>query len=118
MHAGDGNVHTNIPVNSDNVEMIKPANDGVAYVMEVAKKLGGAISGEHGIGMTKISFVEPGQFDEFYKYLDEVDPHGRFNRGKLRPEANLSIAYTPSFNLLGHESLIMQERSQANCRRD
>ena len=64
MHAGDGNVHTNIPVNSDNVEMIKTANEGVAYVMEVAKKLGGAISGEHGIGMTKISFVEPGQFDE------------------------------------------------------
>lgn len=109
MHAGDGNVHTNIPVNSDNVEMIKTANEGVAYVMEVARKLGGAISGEHGIGMTKISFVEPGQFDEFYRYLDEVDPHGRFNRGKLRPEANLSIAYTPSFNLLGHESLIMQK---------
>ena len=60
MHAGDGNVHTNIPVNSDNVEMIKTANEGVAYVMEVAKKLGGAISGEHGIGMTKISFVERG----------------------------------------------------------
>lgn len=109
MHAGDGNVHTNIPVNSDDVEMIQTANDGVAYVMEVAKKLGGAISGEHGIGLTKISFVEPGQFDEFYKYLDEVDPHGRFNRGKLRPESNLDIAYTPSFNLLGHESLILQK---------
>ena len=39
MHAGDGNVHTNIPVNSDNVEMIKTANEGVAYVMEVAKKV-------------------------------------------------------------------------------
>ena len=34
MHAGDGNVHTNIPVNSDNVEMIKTANEGVAYVID------------------------------------------------------------------------------------
>ena len=109
MHAGDGNVHTNIPVNSDNVEMLKKANEGVAYVMGVAKRLGGAISGEHGIGMTKIEFVEPGEFDDFYHYLEEADPFDRFNRGKLRPEANLSIAYTPSFNLLGHESLIMQK---------
>lgn len=109
MHAGDGNVHTNIPVNSDNVKMLRKANEGVAYVMDVAKKLGGAISGEHGIGMTKIDFVSKGEFDEFYDYLDKTDPHGRFNKGKLRPQANLSIAYTPSFNLLGHESLIMQK---------
>ena len=108
MHAGDGNVHTNIPVNSDDINMLRIANEAVAYVMGVAKKLGGAISGEHGIGMTKIEFVEPGQFDQFYEYLDRVDPQGHFNKGKLRPEANLSLAYTPSFNLLGHESIIMQ----------
>lgn len=112
MHAGDGNVHTNIPVNSDNVEMLKIANDAVAYVMKIAKQLGGAISGEHGIGLTKIAFVEPGELDEFHKYLEKVDPDGHFNKGKLRATANLSIAYTPSFNLLGHESLIMQN-SQA-----
>ncbi len=115
MHAGDGNVHTNIPVNSDDIDMLRIANEAVVYVMGVAKKLGGAISGEHGIGMTKVEFVEPGQFDQFYEYLDRVDPQGHFNKGKLRPEANLSLAYTPSFNLLGHESIIMQkQRSQAN----
>ena len=53
MHAGDGNVHTNIPVNSDDIDMLRIANEAVVYVMGVAKKLGGAISGEHGIGMTK-----------------------------------------------------------------
>ena len=31
MHAGDGNVHTNIPVNSDNYEMLGEANRAVAY---------------------------------------------------------------------------------------
>ena len=70
MHAGDGNVHTNIPVNSDDIDMLRIANEAVVYVMGVAKKLGGAISGEHGIGMTKVEFVEPGQFDQFYEYLD------------------------------------------------
>ncbi len=112
MHAGDGNVHTNIPVNSDDYRMLFIANKAVDYVMDVAKKLGGAVSGEHGIGMTKIGFVDPERLVQFHRYLDEVDPEGRFNHGKLRPEANLSIAYTPSFNLLGHESLIMQQ-SQA-----
>lgn len=109
MHAGDGNVHTNLPVNSDDTRMMAIANMGVDYLMDVAKSLGGAISGEHGIGMTKIGFVEKGRYNDFYDYLKQVDPKGNFNRGKLRPEANLSIAYTPSFNLLGYESLIMQQ---------
>ncbi|HLR78680.1 MAG TPA: (Fe-S)-binding protein, partial [Burkholderiaceae bacterium] len=37
-----------------------------------------------------------------------IDPAGRFNGGKLMPGADISRAWTPSFNLLGHESLIMQ----------
>ena len=40
---------------------------------------------------------------------EEVDPNGHFNRGKLMPGANLDRAYTPSFNLMGHESLIMEQ---------
>jgi FAD/FMN-containing dehydrogenase len=55
MHAGDGNVHTNIPVNSDNYEMLRQANEAVARIMAFARSLGGVISGEHGIGLTKHS---------------------------------------------------------------
>jgi FAD/FMN-containing dehydrogenase len=54
MHAGDGNVHTNIPVNSDDYEMLRQANEAVARIMKFARALGGVISGEHGIGITKI----------------------------------------------------------------
>lgn len=41
MHAGDGNVHTNFPVNSDYYEMLQAANRAVARIMALAKSLGG-----------------------------------------------------------------------------
>ncbi|MCS6945480.1 MAG: FAD/FMN-binding oxidoreductase, partial [Sutterellaceae bacterium] len=108
MHAGDGNVHTNVPVNSDDYAMLATANRTVARIMKIARQLGGVISGEHGIGITKLEFLEEDELRAFRAYKERVDPHGHFNRGKLLPGADLSNAYTPSFNLLGHESLILQ----------
>jgi FAD/FMN-containing dehydrogenase/Fe-S oxidoreductase len=110
MHAGDGNVHTNLPVNSDNYEMLQTAARAVARIMAVARELGGVISGEHGIGITKLEYLQEAELREFRDFKQRVDPEGRFNRGKLLPGADLSRAYTPSFSLLGHESLILQHR--------
>ena len=109
MHAGDGNVHTNIPVNSDDYEMLRKANEAVARIMKFARSLGGVISGEHGIGITKLEFLEPEEVRAFADYKQRVDPEGHFNRGKLLPGADLRLAYTPSFALIGHESLILEQ---------
>ncbi len=109
MHAGDGNVHTNIPVNSDNYAMLQTANKAVARIMVLAKSLGGVISGEHGIGITKLEFLTDDEIRPFCEYKQRVDPQGRFNRGKLLPGGGLENAYTPSFSLLGAESLIMEQ---------
>jgi FAD/FMN-containing dehydrogenase/Fe-S oxidoreductase len=135
MHAGDGNVHTNIPVNSDNYEMLQTAHEAVARIMVLARSLDGVISGEHGIGITKLEFLTDEELRPFAEYKRRVDPHGRFNRGKLIREtdqlaldqqalqadpahkgsraslmfADLTNAYTPSFGLMGYESLIMQQ---------
>jgi len=109
MHAGDGNVHTNIPVNSDDYRMLQAANTAVARIMKLAKSLGGVISGEHGIGITKLDFLEAGEVDAFRLYKEEVDPDGHFNKGKLLAGANLANAYTPSFGLLELESLILEQ---------
>jgi FAD/FMN-containing dehydrogenase/Fe-S oxidoreductase len=109
MHAGDGNVHTNIPVNSDDYGMLQEANAAVARIMQIARNLNGVISGEHGIGITKYEFLTDEETREFRAYKQRVDAQGRFNAGKLLPGGDLSRAYTPSFNLLGHESLIMQQ---------
>ena len=61
MHAGDGNVHTNIPVNSDDYAMLQEAAEAVARVMRLAVSLGGVVSGEHGIGITKLEFLDRGE---------------------------------------------------------
>jgi FAD/FMN-containing dehydrogenase/Fe-S oxidoreductase len=109
MHAGDGNVHTNLPVNSDNYEMLQDAHTAVARIMKLARSLDGVISGEHGIGITKLEFLTEEEIGEFRAYKQRVDPHGRFNAGKLLEGADLRNAYTPSFGLMGYESLIMQQ---------
>ena len=109
MHAGDGNVHTNIPVNSDNYAMLHTANRVVARIMRIARNLNGVISGEHGIGITKLEYLTEAELAAFRSYKQQVDPNGHFNRHKMMPQSDLRRAYTPSFNLLGHESLIMQQ---------
>ncbi|MEO8753601.1 MAG: FAD-binding oxidoreductase, partial [Casimicrobiaceae bacterium] len=113
MHAGDGNVHTNIPVNSDDYGMLRDANAAVARIMALARSLGGVISGEHGIGITKLEYLTDGELAPFAQYKRAIDPEGRFNRGKLLRDAplpaDLSGAYTPSFSLIGHESLILEQ---------
>jgi FAD/FMN-containing dehydrogenase/Fe-S oxidoreductase len=126
MHAGDGNVHTNIPVNSDDYDMLQAAHAAVKRIMALARSLDGVISGEHGIGITKLEFLTEEELRPFTEYKQRVDPQGRFNKGKLLrnspllaqankglvPDliyADLTNAYTPSFGLMGHESLIMQQ---------
>ena len=135
MHAGDGNVHTNLPVNSDDYEMLQAAHTAVKRIMVLARSLGGVISGEHGIGITKLEFLTDAELQPFADYKAKVDPEGRFNKGKLLRNqelptqvsiglqvkninktgfddvsyADLTNAYTPSFGLMGHESIIMQQ---------
>jgi Fe-S oxidoreductase len=88
--------------------MLQSANAAVARIMALAKSLGGVISGEHGIGITKLEFLEPAEVEAFRRYKEAVDPEGRFNRGKLLAGGDLRDAYTPSFNLIGAESLILE----------
>ena len=109
MHAGDGNVHTNIPVNSDDYEMLQEAAEAVARIMRLSVALDGVVSGEHGIGITKLEFLGEGNIDAFRAYKERIDPQGQFNKGKLLPGGDLSNAYTPSFALIGTESLILEQ---------
>jgi len=108
MHAGDGNVHTNIPVNSNDYAMMKKAHRVVEKVMAKAVELGGVISGEHGIGITKLAYMDRAILEESAAYLNRVDPNQLFNRGKLMPDVDLSLSYTPSFNLLEMEAMILE----------
>jgi len=109
MHAGDGNIHTNIPVHSGNYDMVHLAETLVDRIMEIAHRLGGVISGEHGIGLTKIQYLESSKIAAFVKYKEQVDPNGHFNKGKLLPGSGLDNAYTPSLSLVQQEAIILEQ---------
>ena len=108
MHAGDGNVHTNIPVNSNDYAMLHAADRIVARVMALAARLDGVISGEHGIGITKLQYLAAETVTAFSAYKQKIDPHGHFNRGKLLPGADLTRAWTPSLRLVQQEAIILE----------
>ncbi len=109
MHAGDGNVHTNIPVNSNDYQMMRDAEYVVERIMKLARKFKGVISGEHGIGLTKYRYLDEAQKRAFADYKAKVDPHGHFNKGKLLPESMEKFPYTPSLRLLRQEALILEQ---------
>jgi len=90
-HAGDGNLHVNLLSNDD------PADPAVQRRMWAAAKqvfahaieLGGTLSGEHGIGLTKRSFVTMEQSDRLiewqHRWKAMWDPSGLLNPGKKLP---------------------------------
>ncbi len=109
MHAGDGNIHTNIPVHSHNYRMLGEADRIVDRIMALARELGGVISGEHGIGLTKVQYLEQDKLDAFVAYKQQVDPDQVFNPGKLMPGSGLQSAYTPSLRLVQQEAILLED---------
>ncbi len=88
-HAGDGNIHFNVMFDKRNRDEFQKAEAAVEEVFEYTLKLGGTISGEHGIGITKSSYIkkEIGETELFLmKQIKKVfDPNGILNPGKLFP---------------------------------
>ncbi len=113
MHAGDGNNHVNIPVFSNDREMMKRAEKTAEDVMKKAVQLGGVVSGEHGIGITKMKFLEKQRLEELTAYRKEVDPDAIMNPGMLSDPEIIDKVFTPSFNLLELEAKILQYGSLA-----
>ena len=111
MHAGDGNVHVNIPVFSNDRWMMRQAADAAEAMMHWAVAHGGVVSGEHGIGITKFHHLDKNRVQALAKWRDEVDPKRLVNPGKLEDGAILDYVYTPSFNLLELEARILQHGS-------
>lgn len=87
-HAGDGNLHVNILKGDLNEEAWKSTVDkGIREIFTLCKKLGGTISGEHGIGLVQKDFMDI-VFTEreinLQKSLKRVfDPNGILNPGKI-----------------------------------
>ncbi len=100
MHAGDGNCHVNIPVNSSDHHMLEEAEKVAMRVMHTAQEMGGAVSGEHGIGITKIAFLSEDKIAAMREFKERVDPRDILNPAKLVSNELPVRPFTFSFNRL------------------
>ena len=100
MHAGDGNCHVNIPVNSNDAHMLEEAEETAARVMADCQEMGGEVSGEHVIGSTKISFLGKSKMDALRAFKERVDPRDVMNPAKLVHRELPVRPFTFSFNRL------------------
>ncbi len=127
MHAGDGNCHVNIPVNSNDHDMLENAEEVAFRVMRKCQEMGGEVSGEHGIGITKIQFLSQKKMDELRVFKERTDPRDVMNPAKLVNRELPVKPFTFSFNglirdinesgLPDKESLIGILRSVQTCTR-
>ena len=86
-HAGDGNLHVNLLADDNSAATIRLMDETVEIILKKAIELGGTLSGEHGIGLTKSRFL-PLEFDPAtLGFMSEVkrlfDPNNLMNPGKL-----------------------------------
>ena len=86
-HVADGNLHVNIMYHRADPVETKAAEAAVQKLMETVVSLGGAISGEHGIGLAKTPFLRlqhrPAQVKAMIAVKKALDPRGICNPGKM-----------------------------------
>ncbi len=88
-HAGDGNIHVNIMVSPDDEAEIARAHEAEPVLFQGVIALGGSISGEHGIGFSKMRFIPLELSPDVVALMKRVkaafDPLGILNPGKMFP---------------------------------
>jgi glycolate oxidase len=86
-HAGDGNIHVNIMVDKKDAEKYQKAESLVREIFDMTLRLGGTISGEHGIGITKASYlsmeIKKHELELMKGIKNLFDPKNILNPGKI-----------------------------------
>ncbi|MBR9861704.1 FAD-binding protein [bacterium] len=94
-HAGDGNLHVNIIKENMSDEEWNGAKleEGIREIFRLCKKLGGTISGEHGIGLVQKKYMNEVMSETHIQLLRNIkntfDPLGILNPGKIFPDLGL-----------------------------
>lgn len=87
-HTGDGNVHTNVMVADKNdPAQVARGHEAITEIFKVVVELGGTLSGEHGIGLSKAPFMElaftPQEMNLFRRLKSVFDPNNILNPNKM-----------------------------------
>ncbi|MBX3174519.1 MAG: FAD-binding protein [Gemmatimonadaceae bacterium] len=88
-HAGDGNLHPNIPYDADDPDEVARVHAAMREIMERCIAAGGTITGEHGVGLDKLPYMEalftPPTLEAMCSLREVFDPERRANPGKVVP---------------------------------
>lgn len=86
-HSGDGNIHVNVMVDGSNPKELEDGHKAIEEIFELVVEMGGTLSGEHGIGLSKAPFMkiafESQELDLFRSIKKAFDPNGILNPGKM-----------------------------------
>ncbi len=88
-HAGDGNLHPNIPYNADDADEAARVHRAMGQIMRACVEVGGSITGEHGVGLDKLGYIElifsAESLGAMCSLREVFDPLRRANPGKVVP---------------------------------
>jgi glycolate oxidase len=91
-HAGDGNIHVNIMIDKSVPGQEEKAHEAIKEVFQAALDLGGTMSGEHGVGLSKQPFIpmelSADQIAAMRAIKRALDPRNILNPGKMLPLEN------------------------------
>ncbi|HVV99939.1 MAG TPA: FAD-linked oxidase C-terminal domain-containing protein, partial [Planctomycetaceae bacterium] len=90
-HAGDGNIHPILLFDERDADQVKRVLEASDEILNQCIELGGSVTGEHGIGVEKISFMEklfaPADLEMFARVRQVFNPEGRCSPQKMLPTA-------------------------------
>jgi len=88
-HAGDGNLHPNIAYDANDPAQVVHVHEAMRAIMQACIDAGGSITGEHGVGLDKIGYMDalftPPTLTAMCDLRTVFDPERRANPGKVVP---------------------------------
>jgi glycolate oxidase len=88
-HAGDGNLHPLILFDAEDPEQMRRCELFGADILETSVRLGGTVTGEHGVGVEKLNSMcvqfSPAEREQFLRVKNSFDPGNLLNPGKVIP---------------------------------
>jgi FAD/FMN-containing dehydrogenase len=88
-HAGDGNLHPNIPYDAADADQAHRVERAMGEIMQACIAAGGTITGEHGVGLDKLDYMttlfDASSLDAMCRLRDVFDPARLSNPGKVVP---------------------------------